>query len=224
VFCPVCKAEYRPGYRRCADCDIDLVDELPPAQGKELAQPTALNDPRTIWIGDSETDCVSQCQLLKEASIPYEVSQLVKDRSQRMQVTWRYELAVSHEDEPRAKELLQLPETVVEQSSETTEEDENQTLLEYPEHFDDDFDLDEARRRRLYLKGFDPEDACVEVWQEPRGESCAVASSLKENYIRMRSEPQPDGSRKLFVLPEDAVVAREIVREIAGDSPFPDAS
>ena len=28
MFCPQCKAEYRPGYRRCADCDIDLVDEL----------------------------------------------------------------------------------------------------------------------------------------------------------------------------------------------------
>jgi len=85
-------------------------------------------------------------------------------------------------------------------------------------------DLDEARRRRLYLKAFDPEDACVEVWQVPPGESSAVASSLKENYIRMRSEPQPDGSGKLFVLPEDAAAAREIVREIIGDSPYPETS
>jgi hypothetical protein len=53
---------------------IDLVDELPPAQGEELAQRTRLNDPRTIWTGDSETDCVRQCQPLKEASIPYPIS------------------------------------------------------------------------------------------------------------------------------------------------------
>ena len=224
MFCPLCKAEYRSGYRRCADCDIDLVDEPPPAQGEELAQRTPLTDPRTIWIGDSETDCVSQCQPLKEAGIPYAVSQLVKDRRQGMQVIWRYELAVSFEDEQRAKELLQLPETVVDWSSETTEEEENQDLLENPEHFDDDFDLDEARRRRLYLKAFDPEDACIEIWQVPPGESSAIVSSLKENYIRMRTEPQPDGARKLFVLPEDAAVAREIVREIAGDSPYPEAS
>lgn len=83
-----------------------------------------------------------------------------------MQVNWKYELAVSQEDEARAKELLQLPETVVEWNSETADEDEDQALLEYPEQFDSDFDLDEARRRRLYLKAFDPEDACVEVWQE----------------------------------------------------------
>ncbi|MGC1415448.1 MAG: hypothetical protein WA817_09215 [Candidatus Acidiferrum sp.] len=201
-----------------------MVDELPPAQGKEFAQSTGLNDLRTIWIGDSETDCVSQCRPLKEAGIPYQVSRTVKDRRQHMQVIWRYQLVVSREDEQRARELLQLPETVVEWNSDTTEEDGNQALLEYPEHFDSDLDLDEARRRRLYLKAFDPEDACVEVWQEPLGDSCAIASSLKENYIRMHAEAQPDGSRKLFVLPEDAAAAHEIVREIVGDSPFPAAS
>jgi hypothetical protein len=82
----------------------------------------------------------------------------------------------------------------------------------------------EARRRRLYLKGFDPEDACDEIWQVPPGDSSAIESSLKENYIRTRAEPQPDGSRNLFVLPEGAAVAREIVREIASDSAYPDAS
>jgi hypothetical protein len=29
MFCPVCKVEYRPGFTRCTDCDLDLVPELP---------------------------------------------------------------------------------------------------------------------------------------------------------------------------------------------------
>jgi hypothetical protein len=29
MFCPLCKAEYRPGFTRCADCEVDLVYELP---------------------------------------------------------------------------------------------------------------------------------------------------------------------------------------------------
>ena len=29
MFCPKCRAEYRPGFTRCADCDVDLVHELP---------------------------------------------------------------------------------------------------------------------------------------------------------------------------------------------------
>jgi hypothetical protein len=29
MFCPQCKAEYRPGFIRCSDCDVELVDRLP---------------------------------------------------------------------------------------------------------------------------------------------------------------------------------------------------
>jgi hypothetical protein len=28
-FCPLCKAEYSPGTKRCPDCECDLVEELP---------------------------------------------------------------------------------------------------------------------------------------------------------------------------------------------------
>ena len=29
MFCPQCKAEYRAGFTKCSDCDVDLVKELP---------------------------------------------------------------------------------------------------------------------------------------------------------------------------------------------------
>ena len=29
MFCPKCKAEYRVGFIRCSDCDVELVDDLP---------------------------------------------------------------------------------------------------------------------------------------------------------------------------------------------------
>jgi len=29
MFCPKCKSEYRQGFTRCTDCDMDLVHELP---------------------------------------------------------------------------------------------------------------------------------------------------------------------------------------------------
>jgi hypothetical protein len=29
VICPNCRAEYRPGFTRCSDCDVPLVESLP---------------------------------------------------------------------------------------------------------------------------------------------------------------------------------------------------
>ncbi len=40
MFCPKCGSEYRPGYARCAPCDVDLVEEiqgtLPGSAGADL--------------------------------------------------------------------------------------------------------------------------------------------------------------------------------------------
>jgi hypothetical protein len=30
MFCPKCRAEYRPGFAECADCKVPLVSVLPP--------------------------------------------------------------------------------------------------------------------------------------------------------------------------------------------------
>ena len=36
MYCPKCKTEYRKGFNTCADCEISLVEELPPAIEHEL--------------------------------------------------------------------------------------------------------------------------------------------------------------------------------------------
>lgn len=30
MFCPICRAEYREGFKECTDCDVNLVEELEP--------------------------------------------------------------------------------------------------------------------------------------------------------------------------------------------------
>jgi len=36
MFCPKCRTEYRKDFNTCADCDIYLVDELPPPTPEQL--------------------------------------------------------------------------------------------------------------------------------------------------------------------------------------------
>lgn len=36
MYCPSCRSEFRPGFSRCPDCDVDLVDSLPPEDHEDL--------------------------------------------------------------------------------------------------------------------------------------------------------------------------------------------
>lgn len=213
MFCPICKAEYRRGFTHCADCDADLVDTL-------LQEPERTGQANgIIWMGDNQETCVALCLQLKDAGIRYQVSEGMKSRSARMTVTWKYELAVPVEDEKRAKELLELPETVVEESSELKEEDEDQALMEWPEG--EESTPGTVRKGSSYLGPWYPEEATVEVWTEtPTFASDLIEMSLKENQIRARIEIPEDGMKKVFVLPEDESAAREVIREIVEDAPL----
>jgi hypothetical protein len=134
-----------------------------------------------------------------------------------MRVVWKFELTVSADDELRAKELLELPETVVEEDSDTTEEEDDQALYELPAGDDAP---EPAHKRDSYLDPWYPEDATVEVHSiSPSDLRTMPDMALKENRIRVRVDRQEDGSTKYFVLPEDEARAREIVREVVEGVP-----
>ena len=45
MFCPVCKAEYRPAFTVCSDCNVQLVPELSPEQTKSSHEMIDLHSP-----------------------------------------------------------------------------------------------------------------------------------------------------------------------------------
>ena len=76
MLCPTCGSEYRDGFVRCADCDVDLVSDLPPPPGDErsqiqLAEVFETGDPTVMSVLES---------LLQDAGIDFTTSsEIAKD-------------------------------------------------------------------------------------------------------------------------------------------------
>jgi len=66
MFCPSCGSEYREGFSRCVDCEVDLVDSPPPAE----AHPD-IGDVETVFATGDPVALLAAKSLLEEAGIPY---------------------------------------------------------------------------------------------------------------------------------------------------------
>ena len=78
MYCPQCKAEYRQGFTRCADCEVELVHEPPPAAhgfgtaGETGSHGEDSDDPFcSFWRGDDPRIHAELCELLNEEGIPH---------------------------------------------------------------------------------------------------------------------------------------------------------
>jgi hypothetical protein len=69
VFCPLCKAEYRAGFRECSDCRIALVESY--------AEAESIGADR-LWDGDDRKKCERILDALLAAGIPYHSKESLK--------------------------------------------------------------------------------------------------------------------------------------------------
>ncbi|HMD08648.1 MAG TPA: hypothetical protein VKH63_14000 [Candidatus Acidoferrum sp.] len=213
MFCPVCKAEYRQGFTRCADCDADLVYELPAAAIVPV-EPVDPGDPEedpfcSFWKGDDPRVHAELCELLGEQGIPHRTI-----RRQDHLFNWNtrnaFEIGVPFS-------MFEKAETAVKEaygSADDTASEGVTAPAELPES-------SEAHESRATWEpgNWHPEEATAEVWADEFPEMATLlAASLGENQIHSRVA-QADGMRKLFVLPEDEARAREIVRQVVEAAP-----
>jgi hypothetical protein len=209
MFCPECKAEYRPGFTRCSDCDTDLVDRLP-EPGRDSDAVLSDASLREVWTGEDQAECVSICTQLRAAEVPFKViqrkQQFLKGVEQHLRI------GVPPDSYSQAKEIIDKGRL------DFTDEAEDQRVMELPgedglaaaEKADDDWDPE----------NWHPEDATVEVWfEDTQQHTWMVESSLRENHIHSRTDVLDNGSRRIFVTPDDESRAREIVREVKDGSP-----
>src|SRR5882762_11235382 len=203
MFCPQCKAEYRPGFSRCSDCEVDLVDHLPVESYRSTLAPLEAQRKR-VWFSDEGESCVYVCAGLSAAGIPFEVTQ-------------HYEIWVPAEFYDKAK-------AIAEQGCvDFSDSYEDQKIMELPDAGPG------VIRHDNHGRSWRSEDAITEVWSEKeevrpwyeqvKGLAWMIELSLHENGIGTRTNVSQDGFRRIFVRPEDEFQAREIVREIESGTP-----
>ena len=99
MFCPQCRSEYRQGFTRCSDCDIDLVAELPrdgPHDDPNLVKVYETGDAALIPLIES---------LLEDAKIEYEVTNTRRQYVTNSQLGYA-EFWVGEDEADEARALL----------------------------------------------------------------------------------------------------------------------
>src|SRR5262245_15623222 len=77
MFCPVCRDEYRPGFTRCATCDVTLVERLDdgkPERPAPILAEVAAEEPMANFCGFLPLDEAQDARkTAKSAGIPAEI-------------------------------------------------------------------------------------------------------------------------------------------------------
>ena len=230
MFCPQCNAEYRPGFTRCADCGVDLVND--PPEYALAGQPSAADpgDPNedpfcSFWKGEDARVHAELCEVLEEAGIPHRTV-FRRDHLFNFYNYPGYEIGVPFSMYEKAEGVVKEafgPDEGKDAGSEELKKlyDGIATRFLQPPEEPIPLMAEEIPGPPTAGEGADwyPEDATTSVWSTDANEpSDFLVAALHENGINCRVDQQ--GSRaKLYVLPHDAARAREIIREVVEGTP-----
>lgn len=207
MFCPLCKAEYRQGYTRCKDCDVELVPQL---NSRSAAPRAEYESAVLLWRGGDPATFAALIGTLREAHIP-----LFDSLSHNPGVATSspfpspydaassFEVRVRPSDRKRAEHIL---DALLDQEP----EDLDIAAAEGPVVAEHDLPDD-----------WEPADATTEVWT---GDDASFARTLhtclRENGIPTRTVDDDPGRIHIFVRPEEADHACKILREITEGKPL----
>ncbi len=239
MFCPICKTEYRPGFTKCADCGVALVDHLPaggpPADGDV---PTDSEGRELLWSGLSpklydairealDTAGISHNDVEKEVAV-------LPTFAQNVQLVWI---------DPRVRDAARsiLHRVLSDSDPEGTGQgDSNSDHLGWMDPFKTRHSLYKAQSDVTGSEkndepaestedaepppndapeDFHPEDATSQIWS---GEDMEMAQFLEDSLrgVGIGCVVSEDGRKgRVLVLPADEKRAREIVREVVEGAP-----
>ena len=236
MFCPQCRAEYRPGFTKCADCGVDLVTTLPDRSESEAKNPTINLDAAVLlWAGVDPRIHERICDALDSADIEYsdeaatpELMSAMRDGVEEIRVRagdlQRAKAAIaplwdddsSQESETHLPTVatstvnpLHLDQPVFNTGSEPSETDEEELPAE-----DNEGDYEE------YHENFDPEEATTVVWTGADIRMAKIFEDCLSNIGVGCLIYDENGAVMVSVMPAAEKRAKEVIREIEDAAPM----
>ena len=100
MYCPKCRTEFRKGFDTCSDCEIPLVDELPPEPPKEP-------EPEYVeYVNLLSTYNQADIALIKSIFDGEDITYFFQGENFAYLLVQPTKLMVSKDDVDRAKELM----------------------------------------------------------------------------------------------------------------------
>ncbi len=234
MFCPQCRAEYRPGFTHCTDGDVDLVHELPLArtdafESRHGAPPGEKDeDPFcSFWQGDDARLHAELCTVLDEAGIPHKTVRR-EDHLFNLKNFPAFQIGVPfslfEKAEAAVKDAYEMdasgPGAVQSLNPPALLPETSRAIRKLPETLTPP---DEENIPGSPAAGEDAEwefeGGGIEVWTgEDTSLGDMLVASLRENKIAVRRE-NSHGKESLLVRSQKGARAREIVKEVVEGAP-----
>ena len=217
MFCPNCEAEYRPGFSRCSDCDVALVDRLEETD-VHSNNPELSGTPELLWTGTDAGIRDGIIEALDTANILYHER---GDKVGSLPGWSRQVYAIfTHARDHRAasaalEEVARSRETAPEDSDEAPRNSDAPLQVSPPN--DDEDDLSDVPPDYV-PEDFDPDDATAEVWS---GHDATIRDNLITCLRGIGIGSATDdsaGQLRIRVTPSSQKRAIEMIRQIADAS------
>jgi hypothetical protein len=244
MFCPICRAEYRLGFTKCADCGVDLVEYLPAEEAAtDEDVPRNSEGLELLWSGVSQAISDRIHDDLDAAQIVHKVTEkdfgLLPNLAQSIKFVW-----IDPRDRASSRSILGKILTdsgATEQGAELIPSDTGRVnpfglgrKVSNQLPYYRSTDADDAPFESVSLvesdapsepvpddivEDFDPDDATAEAWS---GDDHEMAKYLKLclSGVGIGCVLREDGAKThVFVLPAEETRAREVVREVVEATP-----
>jgi hypothetical protein len=213
MFCPECEAEYRPGFTRCSDCDVNLVESLEETE-IHSNNPELSGTPELLWTGTDARMRDGIIGALETANIPYHER---GDKVGSLPGWSRQVYAIfTHVRDHRAANAALEDATRRREIGPAETDDEpasSPTSTAEPRQTDEDDELSDLPPDYV-PEDFDPDDATVEVWS-------GHDATTRENLVTClrgigigSATDDSAGQLRICVTPHSQKRAQEMIRQI----------